>query len=73
MSFAAERGHLEVLQVAREHHCPWQELTCYYAARGGHLAVLRWAVEQGCPWNKVMCAYGAIRHPETLAWVRAQP
>jgi hypothetical protein len=30
---AAEYGRLELLQWAREHHCPWDERTCYGAAR----------------------------------------
>jgi hypothetical protein len=46
----AEGGHLEVLQWAREHGCPWDERTCGAAAGGGHLEVLIWAREQGCPW-----------------------
>ena len=37
------------------------------------LKVLRWAREPGCPWDKqdFECASG--HHPETQAWVRAQP
>ena len=48
-SWAAEGGHLEVLQWAREHDCPWSESTCICAAEEGHLEVLRWAREHGCP------------------------
>jgi hypothetical protein len=43
------------------------------AADGGHLNVLRWAREHGSPCYKRMCGFVASIHPETLAWVRAQP
>jgi hypothetical protein len=74
-SRAAEGGHLEMLQWAREHHCPWDERMCYYAARDGHLEVLRWAREHGYPWSKLQCEVASAHgdHPETLAWVQAQP
>ena len=42
-AYAAEGGHLEVLQWARENDCPWDEETCTYAARGGHLEMLQLA------------------------------
>ena len=48
---AARGGHLEVLKLARENGCPWDEETCADAAEGGHLEVLQWARENGCPWN----------------------
>jgi len=51
-----EGGHLEVLQWAREHGCPWNESTCSATAVGGHLKVLQWAREHGCPWNEHTCA-----------------
>jgi len=44
---AAGGGHLEVLQWAREHGCPWDEWVCRLAAGGGHLHVLQWAREHG--------------------------
>ena len=42
-------GHLEVLQWALEHDCPWDMETCECAAENGELEVLRWAIEHGCP------------------------
>jgi hypothetical protein len=74
-AWAAKHGHLEVLRWAREHDCSWDAMTCMYAARNGHLEVLQWARAHGCPWNKEHCVLVAISqsHPETLAWVRAQP
>ena len=72
-AFAAWNGHLDVLQWAREHGCPWTTETCYSAAEGGHLQVLRWAREHGCPWSKQTCEHASRNHPETLAWVQAQP
>ena len=65
-------GHLESLQWAREHACPWCTWTCDLAAAGGHLPVLQWARANGCPWSKQTCEVGARRHPETLAWVQQQ-
>jgi len=39
----------------------------------GHLEALRWARAHGCPWKKGECAFISHDHPETLAWVLAQP
>ena len=50
-ALAAAAGSFEVLQLAREHGCDWDERTCTNAAGGGHLEVLQWAREHGCPWN----------------------
>jgi len=48
-------GHLAVLKWAREHGCPWDERTCWYAVHSlalpGHMEVLRWAREHGAPWD----------------------
>ena len=46
---AAENGHLDVLQWARENGCEWDYWTCCRAADNGHLYVLKWARENGCP------------------------
>jgi hypothetical protein len=70
---AARNGHLEVLKWAREHDCPWDEITCSLAAWGGHKEVLRWARAHGCPWSKRECESYSFFHPETVAWVQAQP
>ena len=35
---------------AREHDCPWNELTCAAAAQEGHLDILIWAREHHRPW-----------------------
>jgi hypothetical protein len=50
-SDAALNGHLDVLKWAREKHCSWDYLTCYYAQHRGHLDVLKWARDNGCPYN----------------------
>ena len=42
---------MEMLKWPREHHCPWDELTCSAAAAGGHLELLQWARAHHCPWN----------------------
>ena len=41
-------GHLATLQLAREHHCPWDiDQVRTHAARGGHVDMVRWLDEQG--------------------------
>jgi hypothetical protein len=40
------------LKYAREHGCPWNEVTCESAARNGHLECLKYARERGCPWDE---------------------
>jgi hypothetical protein len=39
--------HLDLLNWARRHDCPWDVVTCASAAEGGHLDVLRWATGHG--------------------------
>jgi hypothetical protein len=56
---AAQGGHLDCLQYAHEHGCPWDTDTCVYAAANGHLDCLRYAHEQGCPWDTETCRYAA--------------
>ena len=73
---AAAAGRLEVLKWLHSAGCPWDRWTCVGAARGGHLVVLKWAREHGYPWGrggKQGCEWASNGHPETLAWVRAQP
>ena len=66
-------GHLEVLQWARAHGCPWDKWTCAYAAEGGHLEVLQWARANGCPWDNRTCIAAAENgHLEVLKWARAE-
>ena len=48
-ALAARNGYLEVLQWARAHGCPWDEMVCKEAAANGHREVLEWARAQGCP------------------------
>jgi hypothetical protein len=43
------------LQWAREHDCPWDNMTCELAAAFRHWKTLRWAREQGCPWDVETC------------------
>jgi len=69
---AAWGGHLQTLQWAREHHCPWDARTCACAAAGGHLEVLRWAREHGGEWDTRTCEYAALGgYLEVLRWARA--
>ena len=67
---AARGGHLEVLQWAREHGCPWHKGTTYAAAFWGHLEVLQWVREHGCPWHEwTTCAAAREGHLDVLQWV----
>jgi hypothetical protein len=68
-ALAAAGGHLQALQWAREHHCPWDMWACARAAASGHLDVLRWAREHGAPWDELTCRRAAGGgHLETLRW-----
>jgi hypothetical protein len=71
---AAAGGYLEVLKWLHITGCPWDSGTCSAAAKGGYLEML-WARAHGCPWSKQDCDFASAvhDHPETLAWVRAQP
>ena len=70
-ALAAEGGHLEVVQWAREHGSQWNAVTCHLAAMSGHLEVLRWAWKQDCPWNAMTCANAAWGgHLDVLRWAR---
>ena len=71
--YPRERLSLSLSQWARVHHCPWNKWTCYFAAQNERLEVLQWARAHGCPWSKRECVNASWRHPEKLAWVRAQP
>ena len=70
-NFAAQYGHLEVLQWARLNGCPWTDWTCSWAAKGGHLEVLQWARLNGCLWDDWTC-YSAAGggHLDVLQWAR---
>jgi hypothetical protein len=62
---------LEVLKLAREHDCPWDESTCRLAVEGGHLEVLQWAREQDppCEWGDGTRGLAAAAgHMEVLRW-----
>jgi hypothetical protein len=67
----AAGGHLELLQWAREHGCPWDALTYFFALDGEHEEVLRWARDHDCPWDGSMIhaavEYGSMN---VLQWTR---
>jgi hypothetical protein len=46
---AAEGKHLEVLQRAREHHCPWNDRTRESCSGRAHLDVSKWLDDYGDP------------------------
>ena len=74
-SWAAFRGHLEVIKWLRAKGCPWGKVTSYRAADGGHLEVLQWMRDQDppCPWDWSVCYHAAFRgHLEVLRWARSQ-
>ena len=68
--FAAELGHLEVLQRLRANGCPWDEDAVTNAASEGHLEVVRWAVEHGCPWNGGGVLHASWNdHADVVQWL----
>ena len=74
-SWAAEGGHLEVLQWLRAKGCPWDSTATDSAAYKGHLEVLQWmrAQDPPCPWNYWVCENAARGgHLEVLRWARSQ-
>ena len=42
VDWAAQRGHLQVLQWIRAHGGEWTSRTANWAAQGGHLQILQW-------------------------------
>jgi hypothetical protein len=71
LTCAAPLGAGTWLKWAREHDCPWDTSTRVYAAWDGHLEVLKWGAGERLPEQAGGAAPG--NHPQTLAWVRAQP
>jgi hypothetical protein len=60
MCCAAQKGHLAVCQLLREHQCPWDESCSESAAEGGHTDTLNWLIQNGCPWStQEICACAA--------------
>jgi len=69
---AAEYGHLDALQLLRQHGCHWSSRTCRDAAEDGHLAVLQWLRANGCDWDVMTCSSAARGgHLSILQWLRA--
>src|SRR5271157_2477197 len=46
MECAVKEGNCQLMEVAHQHGCPWDEKTCADAAKGGQLECLRYAHEQ---------------------------
>ncbi|WBR15042.1 Ankyrin repeat protein [Pandoravirus kuranda] len=68
-----ERGHLDVLQWARENRCPLNREACMYAAvAGGHLGAVEWLRAGGYPLKEDLCHYAAyMGQLGVLQWLRA--
>jgi len=67
----AYRGHLALLQWAKENGCYMYEELCSSAAGGNHMHVLKWARENGCPWDVQACNKAAeTGNLEMLIWLR---
>jgi hypothetical protein len=47
--YAADKGHLEVLQWARANGCPWDEEKIALADSNGYDDVVIWAKANGAP------------------------
>ncbi len=52
---AAESGNFETLKYAREHGCPWNELTALSAAYNDRYECFSYALENDCPFNFEEC------------------
>ena len=57
--YAAMRGSVRLLKLARENNRDWSTYTCSYAAKHGHLPALKYLHENGCPWNVNTCYFAA--------------
>lgn len=69
-AFAAQYGHLKVLQYLRLNACPWDEWTCSLAALNGNLEVLQWAQVNGCPWDKYTYRFAFLSgNDKVIEWV----
>lgn len=73
---AAEYGHIEVLELARQRGCWGGEFTggaMSAAAEEDQLETLKWLRKHGCEWNEDTCEqaarYGALA---SLKWLREQ-
>jgi hypothetical protein len=56
-SWAAEKGHLEVLRYCVENGCSWDAEVCSSAFENDHMDLLRWACENGCPGSDAYLQY----------------
>ena len=48
-----------MVQWARAHHCPWNEVTLCLRRCGWESGVLQWARAHGCPWDETTCSAAA--------------
>ncbi len=72
-SNAASGGHLQLLQLAREHGCPWDENTFHCAARSGNFQLMKWARINGCRWDSNTCTAAArLGQLEILQWAHEE-
>ena len=56
---AAEGGHLDIVQWAKENGCPLTESACQYAAGFGHFDTLKGLRDMGCPWDEGTTTYAS--------------
>jgi hypothetical protein len=70
-SLAAKKGHLHILQWARQNNCPWDEKTCLLAAESGRLDVVQWIIENGCDWFPLEILINAVQmgHWHIAKWL----
>jgi hypothetical protein len=72
--FAAESGHMHVLQYLHAEGCGKGYHVCHWAARNGDLEMLKWAFEHGYPWFVGFTSDAAESHNiELMAWLIQQP
>tara|TARA_B110000037_G_scaffold61487_3_gene75307 strand:+ start:1118 stop:1324 length:207 start_codon:yes stop_codon:yes gene_type:complete len=68
---------MQILEFARKHDCPWDELTFEMAAITSNVSILAWADAHGCPWNKLSCRakvrlHGRVGSADVLKWIDQQ-
>ena len=63
-SAAAQNGHLNCLQFAREQGYGWDDNVTLEAAKNGHYECLKYAFQQKCPADLKKCMNAAVRARE---------
>lgn len=70
-AFAAEKGHLHILQWLNENkYCLNPPLISEGAAAGGHINIIEWLRTIDCVWYASLL-FGAVYHIHVLEWLKS--